>query len=234
VRRTSAAAAVVLGLAQIAYPLTRHKAGVSTIVVVALAVCAVSLAISTWGAVRAGAAALVVTAGSAGFEILGVRTGWPFGRYHYHGILRPTVASVPLIVPLAWLGMGLAAWAVAGRLAATSSGRVGVGAVALTGWDLFLDPQMTHQRFWTWTGGGFYRGIPLSNYGGWLVGSGLVMVVFAALLDPPGSWGLVGLYTWMAWMETVGFVAFFGDPLVGLVGGVVMIPLAAAAWLTSP
>jgi hypothetical protein len=44
----------------------------------------------------------------------------------------------------------------------------------------------------------------------------------------------VGLYTWMAWMETVGFVAFFGDPLVGLVGGVVMIPLAAAAWLTSP
>jgi hypothetical protein len=40
----------------------------------------------------------------------------------------------------------------------------------------------------------------------------------------------VALYTWWAVMQTVGFVVFFGDPLVGVVGGVGMGVPAALAW----
>jgi hypothetical protein len=31
-------------------------------------------------------------------------------------------------------------------------------------------------------------------------------------------------------MSALGFLAFFGDPLVGVVGGLCMLPLAAVAW----
>ena len=31
-------------------------------------------------------------------------------------------------------------------------------------------------------------------------------------------------------LSTLGFLVFFGDPLVGVVGGVCMLPLAALAW----
>jgi hypothetical protein len=57
------------------------------------------------------------------------------------------------------------------------------------------------------------------------------MVLLDLLLPGPGrSRPLLGLYTWWAVMQTLGFLAFFGDPLVGIVGGLVMVPLAWLAW----
>ena len=60
-----------------------------------------------------------------------------------------------------------------------------LGAVALTAWDLFLDPQMIAEGYWRWARRGGYRGIPLSNYAGWLVTGVGVMAVLEAVL-PPG------------------------------------------------
>ena len=40
---------------------------------------------------------------------------------------------------------------------------------------------------------------------------------------------LVGEYTTMAVMETLGFAAFFRDRLVATVGGAAMVPIAATA-----
>jgi hypothetical protein len=40
---------------------------------------------------------------------------------------------------------------------------------------------------------------------------------------------LVGEYTAMGVMETVGFGAFFGDHLVAAVGGTAMLPIAVLA-----
>ena len=104
-----------------------------------------------------------------------------------------------------------------------------LGAVALTAWDLFLDPQMTAEGFWHWARRGRYRGIPLSNYGGWLLTGVAVMVALEALLPPeePDP-ALVGEYAAMGVMETVGFAVFFRDRLVAAVGGVAMLPFAAA------
>lgn len=223
--------ALAMAAAQIAIPLTARRAGLSSIVVVGLAACATGAAALTWGWFRAGLAAAVVTPAALLTEVVGTRTGWPFGPYHYTGALRPTVAGVPLIVPLAWLGMGLAAWAVAGWIATGPLTRGAAGAVALSGWDLFLDPQMTRERYWVWTGGGAYRHVPLSNYAGWLVCSAAVMALLSvALPGPRRSEPLLGLYSWMAAMETLGFAVFFGDLLVAVVGGVVTLPLAATAW----
>jgi len=199
--------------------------------VVSLAVAAVAATAAAWGPARAAVATGLVVPSALLAEMVGTRTGWPFGSYRYTGILQPTIGGVPAVVPLAWLAMGLAAWEVAGRLAGSGPRRLLVGAVALTAWDLFLDPQMTRERYWVWDGGGFYRHIPLSNFAGWLVCSVVVMALLARVL--PGtarSLALLGLFTWMAVMETVGFVVFFGDPLVGLVGGAATLPLVVVAW----
>ncbi|GAC1319365.1 MAG: hypothetical protein NVSMB12_18620 [Acidimicrobiales bacterium] len=224
------AGAVVMAGAQIAIPLTSKRAGLSSVVVLGLAVCAVGATAAAWGWARAGLAAVLVGPAALLAEIAGTRTGWPFGPYRYAGIRRPTIGGVPAIVPLAWLGMGLAAWELAGWLTAGRLPRIAVGAAALTAWDLFLDPQMTRERYWVWTDGGPYRHIPLSNYAGWLGCAAVVMALLAVAV--PGSRRsapLVGLYAWMAVMETLGFAVFFGDLVVAVVGGVVMVPLAATA-----
>jgi uncharacterized membrane protein len=120
---------------------------------------------------------------------------------------------------------------VAARLTPHGWRRVALGAVALTAWDVFLDPQMVDEGYWTWQGGGPWRDVPLSNYAGWLLASAVVMVVLDRLLPRPGDDpALLVLYTWWAVLSTLGFLAFFGDAVVALVGGLCMLPLAALAW----
>jgi putative membrane protein len=236
----SALAVAVTVAAMIATPLLprggRGRRLLSNVVVTGLFSTASSLGVRRWGAPRTAAAAVAVTAATGIVELVGSRQGLPFGRYHYTGALRPQVAGVPAVVPLAWFAMALPAREVAhAALGARSSrgARIALGAAALTAWDLFLDPQMVGEGYWRWERVGRYRGIPLSNFAGWLVtGAGVVAVLDAAL--PPHSRAdaaLVGQYTYVASMETVGFAVFFRDRVVATCGGLGMLPLAAIAVL---
>ncbi len=285
-----ASAAVALG-AMIATPLVaqggRARRVLSPVVVSGLAATTSHAAARRWGGGRTVAALATVVTGTGLVEGVGSRSGFPFGRYTYTDRLRPQVAGVPAVVPLAWWAMALPAREVAvaalGRRA-TPTRRAVVGATALTAWDLFLDPQMVGEGFWTWARRGRYRGIPASNFVGWFVTGVAVMAALDVLLPPApippdadvtssvsssvargdrsrhGSRGdagvagsvsssvargdrsrhgacrgagadpvLVGEYTTMAVMETLGFAAFFRDRLVATVGGAAMVPIAATA-----
>lgn len=203
----------------------------TTVVVIAFFTTTAALAGVVWPWPRVAAAAGAVVVGTLGLEWLGSTTGWPFGAYHYTDALRPQAAGVPLVVPLAWLAMALPAREVAARLVRPGWLRVVLAAAALTAWDVMLDPQMVAEGFWVWEADGFWRGIPLSNYAGWLLSSAAVMVVLDRILPGPGrSRGLLALYTWWALSEVIAFLVFFGDPLVGVVGALAMLPLAALAW----
>jgi putative membrane protein len=165
---------------------------------------------------------------------LGSRTGFPFGRYHYTGALRPQVAGVPVAVPAAWFAVAVPAReaaraALCGRSSTIS--RVAVGAACLTAWDAFLDPQMTAEGYWRWERAGRYRGVPASNFAGWFaVGAG-VMAALEVLLPPVArpDQAAVGLYAFLAVMQTLGAAAFLDDPFAALVGGLAMLPPAAVA-----
>lgn len=229
--RLGAACGTIMALAQIAVPLTEEHAVLTTVVVVAFAATTTSLAAAVWGWRRAGVAAVVVVVTTTVLERVGTGTGVPFGEYRYTGELQPTIAGVPLAVTLAWLAMAVPAREVAARLAAPGWRRTAVGALALTAWDVMLDPQMVEEGFWVWAEGGPWRGVPLSNYLGWLLSSAAVLALLDRLLPEAGSSRpLLGLYAWWAVMQTLGFLVFFDDPLVGLVGGLCMLPLAVAAW----
>jgi len=239
-----------LALAQIAIPLTDDRATtewLSSLVVVAFAATTLVLAIDAWGGRRAALAFGFVAVGTLLVERVGHTTGFPFGEYDYTGALQPTIGGVPLIVPLAWFAMGVPALEVGhavqrvprglpeprGVLAAVAERAIPVlvGAVALTAWDLFLDPQMVEEGYWAWDVDGAYEGIPLSNYAGWL-GVGVVVLAVLGRIRPagPAAVPLLALYTWWAVMSTIGFLVFFGRPLVGVVGGVGMGACAALAW----
>jgi uncharacterized membrane protein len=231
----------VLALAQIAIPLTSDDATVellSSLVVVAFFATSLALAVERWGAGRAlGAAGFVVVA-TLVVERVGSTTGFPFGEYDYTGALEPTVAGVPAIVPLAWFAMGVPALEVGRRITRSRPAAVVLGALALAAWDLFLDPQMVDAGYWEWEADGAYHGIPPSNYAGW-IGVGLVVLaVVDRIRTPPttptAGTALVGLYTWWAVMNTIGFIVFFGEPVVGVVGGVGMGALTVLAWRSRP
>ncbi|GHE26712.1 hypothetical protein GCM10017673_30860 [Streptosporangium violaceochromogenes] len=117
---TGAALLVAMTAAQVVSGVRPQPGGLTGVIVLLLAGGALAFASGTHGPRRAVAAfAAAVTAGYAA-EWVGVRTGLPFGEYDYTGALWPQVGGVPVIVALAWGGMGLAAHATA---AAILSGR---------------------------------------------------------------------------------------------------------------
>jgi uncharacterized membrane protein len=206
-------------------------------IVAGLAVASVSFTAVGWGWPRALSAAAAAFALGLAAEWAGTRTGFPFGAYRYTGLLRPAFGTVPLVVPLAWAAMGLPGYAVGATVARTRAGRIAAGAVALTAWDLFLDPQMVRDGFWRWAHPGPYQGVPLSNFAGWLLVSAVLMAVFDGLLKPqsrqltPPHPGLLAAYTVMAVMETVGFAVIFPHGrAIALAGALGMGIPAALAW----
>ena len=227
-------AAALMALAQAPIPFVDDDRLLTTVVVVAFFAATCVLAADVWPPRRVAVAAGVVVAGTLALEWVGHTTGWPFGSYDYTPALAPQIGGVPLIVPLAWWAMAVPAREVAARLVGAGWARVALGALALTAWDLMLDPQMVEAGYWVWDAGGPWQGIPLSNYAGWLASSAVVMVFLDRLLPRPGSSRpLLVLYTWWGLSEALAFVVFFGDPLVGLVGGAAMLGPAALAWRSS-
>ncbi len=219
-------------------PLARRggpvRRAMSTIVVSGLFATTSAAAARRWGAPRSAIAATGVAAVTGVVEHIGTATGKPFGAYRYTGSLRPQVAGVPAIVPLAWFAMAVPARETAHAALghrSTPATRIACGAAALTAWDLFLDPQMVGEGYWQWARVGRYRGVPMSNYAGWLATSVVVMAALELALpaDQPADRALVAEYGVMAGMETLGFAAFFRDRLVAAVGGVAMLPISVAA-----
>ena len=123
-------------------------------------------------------------------EYLGSTYGLIFGNYDYTDNLGPkALGKVPVIIPMAWFMMLYPAWSIADLLVArrrdarrntaaqplvSSAAHIFVAALAMTAWDLSLDPRMVADGNWVWRDGGAYFGIPLSNYAGWFITSALI------------------------------------------------------------
>mgnify|MGYP001214760225 FL=1 len=240
-RRVLPLAAAGTAAAMIAVPLAarggRARAVLADAVVAGLAATTTAAATHRWGRSRSTVGAAIVGAGTLLVERIGTATGWPFGRYRYTGRLRPEIGDVPVAVPTAWWAMAVPAREVAHAVLGARSGRwtrVALGAAALTAWDVFLDPQMTSEGYWRWQRRGRYRGIPATNYLGWLVTGAAVMLVLDVVLPPRVvDVALVGEYVGMAVLETLGFACFFGDRLVAALGAAAMLPLGLGALLKS-
>ncbi|MEI9965944.1 MAG: carotenoid biosynthesis protein [Caulobacteraceae bacterium] len=55
-----------------------------------------------------------------------------------------------------------------------------VAALAMTGWDMVMDPPMVAAGAWVWEQGGPYFGVPRQNYFGWVLNTFLIYLAFNA------------------------------------------------------
>jgi putative membrane protein len=221
----------VLVLVQIAYPLTggRARAGLT----VATVVVGYALSVSHAFLRRAGLP-LVATATVGGFavEAIGVATGFPFGHYDYSGQLGPKLLGVPLIIPLAWTWMAWPAWLAALRLTSRRAGRIVIAAAGLAAWDLFLDPQMVAEGYWTWRSPHpalpGVPGVPIGNYLGWLGFALLLMTALTLIgagriaVPDPGDAPILALWLWTYASSVLAHAVFLGLPASAAWGGALM------------
>jgi uncharacterized membrane protein len=136
----------------------------------------------------------------AGAEIVGLVSGYPFGKYRYTDRWWPTVdisgvGTFPLQLPFAWaLVVGSTYLVVAPRI---KVGAVWVTAAIATVLDQAMEPTMTHVLgYWTWSDHGpLAAGSPVSNAVGWFVVSLLAAWAMRAILgkaiEPDSSPGVV-------------------------------------------
>lgn len=194
----------------------------------------VALLWGDWGAGATLRAAGTILALSWAAEAFGSRTGIFFGKYSYTDALQPQILNVPVQIPLGWLMMLPPSWAAAQAITYRVNSRwhfpafVSVSALAMTAWDLFLDPMMVTWGIWSWDNPGSYFGIPWTNYLGWLLVSALI-----TFLIRPRKMPLVPLliiYTAIWLLESVGLGFFWGIHGAAIAGFIVMGGITVLAW----
>jgi len=162
-------------------------------------------------------------------EVIGVKTGWPFGTYKYDSSLGLSLAGVPLLVPLAWIMISYPFFIAARRT--TQHWVFLYGGIGMMAWDLFLDPQMVSAGRWHWKIEGphvpFQPEIPLSNSAGWLFSSMGLMALLQVMLPKvpskkgPVPWIPETFLVWTLFAGLVGNLFFFHRPGVALFAGVI-------------
>ena len=184
------------------------------------------------------------------FKQAGVATGLVFGAYHYTDYLGPKLGHVPYLIPLAWFMMiypsyVIANLALARRPTGTPRGLVplvqlaAASAVAMTVWDLVIDPILSgpSARAWIWESGGPYFGIPIQNYLGWLATTFAVYLAYRAVEQRVASAPVGSMPAWVAALPVAAYSLMLASNLlsgaapaaVAPIGLVVMgIPIAIA------
>lgn len=233
------AAATILG--QILWVLT---SGTARLVLTVLTVVTFFLATITHAYVSRGLAWAAGYAGiTLGFgwlvEFCGITTQFPFGYYEYGTALGPQILGVPLLIPLAWSMMAYPCLLAAQRLSTTGLGTAILGGLVLSSWDLFLDPQMVGEKYWTWLDTSWslpgIPGIPMQNFLGWALAAAILMAILDRLprkVTKDGVPTLLLIWTYAA--SVVGNLVFFHRPGVALWGavmmGLVLIPWMWRTW----
>jgi putative membrane protein len=103
------------------------------------------------------------------FEHLSIFTGFPFGHYHFTSAMGPKLFEVPVLLGLAYIGMGYLSWTLGGIIVGNGLfARPFISGFIMVAWDLAMDPIWANfAKAWLWRDGGAYFGVPLSNFFGW-------------------------------------------------------------------
>ena len=127
-------------------------------------------------------------------EGFAVWTGFPYGGFEYGSRLGWLLFGlVPPTVSFAYLPILLSSLYVASQYTNKISLFCLIASIFNLLVDLVIDPAAVHIGFWSYTDGGIYFGVPLSNFLGWLVTGAFYAAIFyhisgkAALPLPSGT-----------------------------------------------
>ena len=126
------------------------------------------------------------------FESVSLRTGFPFGYYRFTDLMGPKLLDLPILLALAYVGMGYLSWVLAVVILDCQneplSGRKIVllplaASFVMTAWDLSMDAVWADiDHAWVWRDGGSYYGVPTSNFFGWFLTVYIFYQLFALYL----------------------------------------------------
>lgn len=196
-------------------------------------------------ALLAAAVAISLTA-----ELVGTATGYPFGGYAYTPLLGYRIGGrVPFPIPMSWFYMIYASLSMVGAATRHDDGwwararRALAAGLVLTAWDAAMDPAMVRTAHWVWQTDGFFYGMPLSNWGGWLLVGTIIAWVAQGIVPSrewssavPGSSFPAALYV----ANTLFPVAIclrhglWWAAALGMVGAIVAAGLAVRRWVPAP
>lgn len=141
------------------------------------------------------------------FESVSLRTGFPFGHYRFTGLMGPKLFEMPVLLALAYVGMGYLSWVLAVVILDCEneplSGKKIVllplaASFVMTAWDLSMEAVWADiDHAWVWRDGGSYYGVPVSNFFGWFLTVYIFYQLFALYLgnrpiirSQPSHWRL--------------------------------------------
>lgn len=107
-------------------------------------------------------------------EIIGVQTGFLFGKYSYAHALGIKLWDVPLIIGVNWLVLLYATSSLVADSKHSIFIKAFVPALLMTLLDYLIEPVAIEHHFWHWFG----APIPLSNYRDWFIASYLLGLFF--------------------------------------------------------
>jgi uncharacterized membrane protein len=125
------------------------------------------------------------------FENLSIFTGFPFGHYYFTDVMGPKLFHVPILLGLAYVGMGYLSWTLCRVILGSQEVSVGwrvitlplIASFIMVAWDLSMDPVWaTFLHSWIWLRGGAYFGVPISNFLGWYLTVYVIYQLFAIYL----------------------------------------------------
>lgn len=167
------------------------------------------------------------------FEQVGIWTGAIFGPYHYTALLGPKLIDVPWVIPFSWFAAVYFAHVLTNLIIRATPVMKPVGlvqtagmslltALIATGFDVAIDPTMSHPEVAAWIWDGMtpaegYFGVPFKNFQGWVITAFLIdflyRLIAPRLADAPISdrRRQASLYAIAMWLGLA-----FGFMLIGM------------------
>jgi putative membrane protein len=122
-------------------------------------------------------------------ESVSLRMGFPFGHYYFTDVMGPKVFQLPVLLALAYLGIGYVSWILALLILGDVDKPIHgtrvltlplLASLIMLAWDLSMEAVWsTMDRAWIWRDGGAYFGVPASNFIGWFLTAFLYYLAFA-------------------------------------------------------
>lgn len=164
-------------------------------------------------------------------ETSAIVTGFPYGHFGYSDFLGYRIFGlVPWTVAFAWTPLMLGAYGIAANLFSGPIIRVIVATLIITLFDIVLDPGAVYLGFWQYDDGGWFYGVPMSNFAGWLVSGAIgaviievIVWIFSPLLPTPMQLASSVIFIIFFWSMIAAFGGLVWPALIGLAVFAVMI-----------
>ena len=165
---------------------------------------------------------------SIAIETIGIYTGFPYSSFEYVSDFGYRLfGTTPWPVFLAWSPIVIGAYILAQKWFSKEYQKYVVFLLLLISADLVLDPGAVARGLWSYTDGGFWYGVPLTNFLGWIFSGSIAYTITRSLLrgskteESHTTYLVLPLVVLVAMWSTLSFV--YGMTPVTIIGLLLII-----------